>query len=95
MACNSCKNKINYKNAEQVFHKVVNTYTPKVCTLTESDIANIKKNLQCVKQNIKMKDYNKYAGFIESMIVLKDYCRFDLTPLTKMFEAYGCREGVI
>lgn len=90
MACNSCKNKINYKNVEKVFHKVVNTYVPKECNLTEADIKTLKEKLLCVKQKIPMKSYNKYAGFIESMLSLKDYCRYDLGVLNKMIEEYGC-----
>lgn len=88
--CSTCGNKINYKKIDQVYNKLMSTATPKSCTTIESEILLIKEKLKCIQSKIKMVDYNKYYGFILSMLKLREYCRYDLSILDKMFIEYGC-----
>lgn len=90
MACTSCGKKNNYKNIEKTYHKLVNTYKPKSCDLTEEDLISLRDKLKCIKSKISFVDYNKQLGFLKSMLTLRDYCRYDLSILQQLIEEYEC-----
>lgn len=89
MACVSCQQK--RKNIEKAYFKAISTYKSTVpCNLTEEDICAIKERLMCLKTKIKGKDFNKYLGFVNSLINLEDYCRYDLSMIEEIIDELGC-----
>ena len=92
--CNNCKNKIDFKNLSQVFHRLFRTYVPSKCNLEEADILELRENLICIKNKIHYVDYNKQIEFLNAMIHLKDYCKYDLGVLNSLLEAYDCKGTV-
>lgn len=90
MACNSCRKKtINPSDVDQIFFEVIHQGTPG-CTRTLAEIQQLKARLTCVKGKIQYRLYNRYMGFLISMINFKNYCKYNIEPMSEMLDSYGC-----
>lgn len=88
--CTTCNGKVKSKSIDKIYRKLLKTHAIKNCTATEEDIKQFKETLKCIKKSLKFQEYNKYAGLIDSMLNLKDYCRYDLSFISNLAEDYGC-----
>lgn len=87
MGCVSCSKRkpkaVNYS------YPVIKAES-KPCNLSESEIKLIRDQLFCLRSKIPFKDFNKYLGTINSLLTLSDYCRYDITNITRLIKQYGC-----
>lgn len=60
------------------------------CKITEEEMREYERRLNCLSSKIPRKDRNKYLGLILTMLAHKVYCAYDLTKLVKLFEDYEC-----
>jgi hypothetical protein len=66
-------------------------YTPDPnCGKTELDIRSVQFRMVCLKSKIPVYDYNKYMGILNTLINLRDYCRYDIEPLILLLNEKSC-----
>lgn len=60
------------------------------CDLTEEDITELRDSLFCLKAKIPFREFNKYLGTINSLLAVRDFCRYDISKIKKTLKEYGC-----
>lgn len=60
------------------------------CEVQYKDVAEFRNKLECLKSKIKFIEYIKWKGILNSMLMTKNYCTFDLTDLNNLLIKYEC-----
>lgn len=92
MACNCLKKSpASKKSLDQIYLQKFNEPTYKEpCNMKETDIMAFKERLKCLKKKVPLHQHNRYLGIINSMLNLKNYCKYNTKQLKELLDECQC-----